>query len=72
MADQIVRDDRKPVPVPTEEAWDIGLKLEAAFREAVEAARRASLAEGRPVPVTLHDGTVEWVFPDGSRRPGPR
>lgn len=71
MADQIVHDDQKPAPVSTEGAWDVGLKVEAAFREAVEAARRESLAQGKPVPVTLDDGTVEWLFPDGSRRRGP-
>ncbi len=71
MDDQAIRTDPRQGPATSDGAWGTGLKLESAFRDAVSAAVRESLTQGTPVPVTKDDGTVEWLFPDGLRRPTP-
>lgn len=57
-----------PRPGPQEPVADLGLLLEAGFRRAVSDAIADSHAAGQPVAVLDDDGTVSWVFPDGSRR----
>jgi len=57
-----------PQPGPQVPVADIARLLEAGFQRTVSDAIADSHVAGQPVAVLDDDGTVVWLFPDGSRR----
>lgn len=63
-----VPDERASGSVQAPSAVDVGRMIEAGFAAAVAREIRRSHAAGIAVPISGGDGTVVWLFPDGTRR----